>query len=873
MPPTPPAARLLLAAIVESSEDAIISKDLTGIITSWNRGAERAFGYTAGEAVGRSITMLIPGDRLAEEDHVLARVARGESVDHFETIRQRKDGTLVDVSLTVSPIRDENGTIIGASKIARDVTARRRMETELQDLQRRLVALASASGTILGSPTMDDVLAGTIAVARDLFAADGYAVWRTEDHATWKVVRSFGISDTFRTRVVIRDGGHASGAIVPPEPMIFEDVSTEPRLAGSRDAYEAEGIASMVAFPLAVRGHRSGTIVFYFRRRRTFQRVDVEVGTALANLAASALSTAELYEEQRAAREAADHARHRAAFLADAATILSASLDYQDTLSAVARLAVTAVADWCAVDMIGEGGIVHRLAVAHLDPAKVRDARELEERYPADPDMEGGVHHVIRTGQPVLVSRILPSQLEAASRDEEHHRMLRAFGLTSYMCVPMLAHGKAFAAMTFLSAESGREYTDTDLRLAREIAARASLAVENARSYARAQDANRLKDEFLATLSHELRTPLNAVLGYARMLRLGTLNAEKGRTAVEVIERNATSLKQIIEDVLDVSRIVTGRLRLSVQPVDLPVVLREACATVMPAADAKGVRVETILDPLTAPVSGDVDRLQQVVWNLLSNAIKFTPRGGKVQVRLSRVNSHVEITVSDTGCGIAPSFLPAVFDRFRQGDATPSREHGGLGLGLSIAKQLIELHGGTIEAASDGEGKGATFTAKLPLMIVHARPAEPGRREQPHTDHHPPVIDGAPRLDGVRVLAVDDEPDSLNLLRFVLESAGAEVRVANSAAAALDAIRQHVPDVMIADIGMPGVDGLQLVRAVRQLEKPARNIPIAALTAYARTQDRVLSLASGFQMHLVKPIDPLELTVAVSALASGQLNT
>jgi signal transduction histidine kinase/ActR/RegA family two-component response regulator len=437
--------------------------------------------------------------------------------------------------------------------------------------------------------------------------------------------------------------------------------------------------------------------------------------------------------------------------------------------------------------------------------------------------------------------------------------------------VPMLAHGQAFGAISFVSAESGREYSEADLRFAREIAGRASLAVENARSYARANEANRLKDEFLATLSHELRTPLNAVLGYARMLRLGALAEHKIKPALEVVERNATALKQIIEDVLDVSRIVSGRLRLNLEPVDLAAVLHEACATIMPAADAKGVRVEAVIDPITTPVSGDPDRLQQIVWNLLSNAIKFTSRGGKVQLRLARVNSHVEITVSDTGQGIAPDFLPFVFDRFRQANATFSREHGGLGLGLAIARQLAELHGGTVEASSDGPGLGATFTIKLPLMIVHRTAQESVAREQPHADRKPASLDVIPRLDGVHVLAVDDEPDSLDLLRAVLEGAGAQVTTVGSGSAALEALRQRTPDVMVADIGMPGLDGLQLIRAVRQLEEPARSLPSAALTAYARSLDRVTSLASGFQMHLVKPIDPLELIVAVASLVPRRL--
>ena len=868
-----PDAALRLAAIVESSEDAILSKDLTGIITSWNRGAEQLFGYTAEEAIGQSITVLIPPDRLGEEDIVLDRIRRGLRVEPFDTIRWRKDGTLVDVSISVSPIKDAAGAIAGASSIARNISDRKQIEAQLVESRHRLMGLAVASATILGSPNVDAVLSAAIELARDVFFSDGYALWRVDERGAWRVVRSYGISHEFASRVVARTARTSSIHQVPfSEALICEDVATDPAVAHLRDAYAREGIASLIVFPLQIRGERSGTMVFYSRRRCRYGEVDVQVGTALANLAAASLTTAELYEEQRKAREAADHARQQAAFLAEAATALSASLDYEATLAAVARLAVPAIADWCAVDMVGDRGSLHRLAVAHVDPAQLELARTLEERYPSDPNTAGGVHDVIRNGKPAFMSRIPWDLLEATAKDDEHRRILHQLNLTSYMIVPMMAHGKAFGAITFVSAESGREYSEADLRVGRELAARAALAVENARSYARANEASRLKDEFLATLSHELRTPLNAVLGYARMLRLGTIAEDKAPLALDVVERNATALKQIIEDVLDVSRIVAGRLRLNVEAVDLPSILQESCATVMPAAEAKGVRVEAIIDPMTTPVSGDPDRLQQIVWNLLSNAIKFTPRGGKVQLRLSRVNSHVEITVSDTGRGITPEFLPFVFERFRQGDATFSREQGGLGLGLAIAKQLTELHGGTISAWSDGPDQGATFTVKLPVMIVHTPTADRIVREQPQSDRRPPVVDPIPRLDGIHVLAVDDELDSLNLLRTVLEGAGAQVTTSASGPAALDALQTHHPDVMVADIGMPGMDGLQLIRALRQLDEPLRSTPAAALTAYARSQDRITSLASGFHMHLVKPVDPLELIVAVFTLAPRRMS-
>jgi PAS domain S-box-containing protein len=863
----PPDPSLRLAAIVESSDDAIVSKDLNGIITSWNRGAEELFGYTADEAVGQSITILIPRDRLAEEDMVLGRIRSGQRVEHFDTIRMRKDGTPVPISLTVSPIRDAAGTIVGASKIARNIADRKRVEAELNELQRRLMALAAASGSILASTDSQTVASAAVDLARDVFEADGYALWRIDESGSWRVVRALGISDDFSSRAIPRPREYAGSPFVPfSEPLLCEDVQTTSMLGDLREVYQREGIVSMIIFPLTIRGERSGTMVFYMRRRAVFRDIDVQVGAALANIAGAALTTADLYEEQRRAREAADHARQQANFLAEAGTALSSSLDYATTLKAVAHLAVPTIADWCAVDIMEARGVLQRIAVTHVDPAKVEFARQLQERYAADPGARDGVHEVIRTGKPAFLSRIPQARMEAAARDDEQLRAIRELNLTSYMCVPLVIQGRAIGAITFVSAESGREYSDADLRFARELATRASLAVENARAYERANEASRLKDEFLATLSHELRTPLNAVLGYARMARTQTLAPDKSTNAWDIVERNATSLKQIIEDVLDVSRIVAGRLRLNVEPVDLPSILQEATTTVIPAADAKGVRVETIIEPLNTPVSGDANRLQQVVWNLLSNAIKFTPRGGKVQLRLSRVNSHVEITVTDNGRGIAPDFLPFVFERFRQADASFSREHGGLGLGLAIAKQLAELHGGTIHASSAGIDRGATFTVKLPLMSVHRAPSA-DVREHPQTDRERPELDTIPRLDGLHVLAVDDEIDSLNLLKSVLEGAGATVTTARSAAEALESIRTQPPDVLVADIGMPGMDGLELIRAIRQLEGPVRSTPAAALTAYARARDRVTSLASGFQMHLVKPIDPLELIVAVARLA------
>jgi PAS domain S-box-containing protein len=386
-----------------------------------------------------------------------------------------------------------------------------------------------------------------------------------------------------------------------------------------------------------------------------------------------------------------------------------------------------------------------------------------------------------------------------------------------------------------------------------------------------AERASRMKEEFLATLSHEIRTPLNAILGWAMMLRSGRLGPESAAEGIEVIERNARAQAQIIEDLLDMSRIISGKLRLDVQRSDLAKVIEAAAETVAPAAAAKDIRVQLVLDPRTGPVSGDPGRLQQVFWNLLSNAIKFTPKGGRVQVLLERVSSHLDVSIVDTGDGIDPAFLPHVFDRFRQADATTTRLHGGLGLGLAIVKQLVELHGGTVRAKSPGQGQGATFIVSLPLTVL-ATDGEPlPSRRHPAAELTPMTLGENVRLPGIRVLVVDDEPDARALLRRLLEEAEAEVSTAAAATEALALVQAERPDVIISDIGMPREDGYSLIRQVRELppERGGRT-PAIALTAYARAEDRVRTLLEGFQHHLSKPVEPAELIAMVSSLVDGR---
>jgi signal transduction histidine kinase/ActR/RegA family two-component response regulator len=435
----------------------------------------------------------------------------------------------------------------------------------------------------------------------------------------------------------------------------------------------------------------------------------------------------------------------------------------------------------------------------------------------------------------------------------------------SYLAVPVKGIGGGVLGGLFFGHSTPGRFTEQHERLAAGVAAWAAVALENARLYKEAQDANRMKDEFLAVLSHELRTPLNAIVGYSRLLRGGLLPPDQVARGFETLDRNATWLTQIVEDVLDVSRIVAGKIRLDVQSVDLPVIVDNAVATMQPAADAKGVRLQTLIDPRVGPVSGDPHRLQQVVWNLLSNAVKFTPKGGRVQVRLERVNSQIEVTVSDTGIGIRADFLPHVFERFRQADSGPTRSAGGLGLGLAIVREIVHLHGGTVHVSSGGPNQGATFTLMFPLMSVHPEDGA-GRREHPLTEVRR-TLSVTADLHGVRVLAVDDDRDSLGLLRAALESAGAEVTTLSSPLQVIETLARLKPDVLVADLGMPEMDGFELIRTIRSQSEPGvRDVPAAALTAFARSEDRTRALQHGFEMHLAKPVDPGELIASVATL-------
>ena len=555
----------------------------------------------------------------------------------------------------------------------------------------------------------------------------------------------------------------------------------------------------------------------------------------------------------------------RAAVLAEISVVLGSSLDYERALPRVARLAVPVLGDLCTIDVVREDGALHRVASAHGESSKEALAYEIRARHGFNPAAAHGVGAVVRTRRPEIVARITDAYLSAIAQNAEQLALFRRLSPRSWIIVPLVANERVLGALTLAITESARRYRQADLSFATVMAAHTASAIENARLYreaqsarAAAESANRAKDEFLSTLSHELRNPLNAVHGWATLIERGQLGAAQTHRAVEIIVRNVNAQIRLVDDLLDMSRVVSGRMRLVVQPVDLRDLIDDALEAVRHAAEAKGIRLQPVLEIPGLLVSGDPGRLQQIVWNLLENAVKFTPKGGRVQVQLQRVRSHVEIIVSDTGQGIAAEVLPYVFDRLRQGETGSARGHGGLGIGLGLVRHLVELHGGSVYAESPGEGQGATFVVKLPLMVAETR-----QQAVAHAERSP--VENA-SLKGARIVVVDDDPTAVELIRDVLVQAGAEVIECRSADEALQAVVRSRPNAIVSDIEMPGQDGYSLIRKVRALgPELGGKTPAVALTAFGRSEDRIRSLTAGFNNHVSKPVDPAELTAIIAS--------
>ena len=830
-----------LAAIVNSSDDAILSKTLDGIIVSWNAGAERLYGYSAEEVRGQPVSILAPDDRAEEMVEILRRLRQGERIDHYETVRLHKDGHRVYVSLSISPIKNRAGEIIGASTIARDITERKRAQDRLDaDLQAMICLHRVGALSVQADAQFDVVLGEIVDAAIAISGADkGNLQLFDASSKTLKIKAHHGFESSF-LNFFATTADEASACVAAKEPgtrVVVEDVCSDPLFAGapSLAVLLEAGVRAMQSTPLVSSAdHLLGIISTHLKQPHRFSERELRLMDLLARQAAD-------FVERKYAEEAL---RRAAAF------------------------------DEAVMSNMGEGlyTVDSQGLVTFMNPAAERlfgwTLEELRGRK-----MHDMTHYKHPDGSAFPLEdcaglQVLRQGNALTNHEDVFVRKDGTFFDVVYSSSPLREGNQVIGLVVVFRDVTDRKAVEKerDQFLAREQEARKQ--AEEAQALAEA--ANRVKDEFLATLSHELRTPLNAILGWTRILRSSQLDPETASRALAVIERNGRFQNQLIGDLLDVSNITKGKLRLDVQIIDLASILEAAVDTVRPSADAKAIRLQVVLDPKAGPVAGDPNRLQQIVWNLLSNAIKFTPKEGRVQLRLERINSHIEITVSDTGAGIAPDFLPYVFERFRQADASASRKQSGLGLGLAIVRHLVELHGGTVHVDSAGEDQGTTFTVRLPLMIV--QDWKPLTEQTPERLH--PVaglgvsVPITANLSGTRVLAVDDEPDALESLRLILEKYGAEVRTGRSTAEGLKILEDWKPDVLLADIGMPNEDGYAFIRTVRSLSpEQGGEIFAAALTAYSRTEDRVRALNAGFQMHLPKPVESSELITAVESLA------
>jgi PAS domain S-box-containing protein len=933
-----------LEAIIHASPLAIVALDPQGIVLMWNQSAERIYGWTEAEVLGR-VLPTVPPDKLEEVRRNHRQAVAGTHFKAFETVRVRKDGMQINVSISTAPLRDAEGRTNGVVALVEDITERVRAEGEKARLAAEVEAqrhrldsiITSVPGVVWEAWGVPDEASQRINFVSDYVETMlGYTVeewlatpnfwlsivhpedrdraartasatfasgkvgtnsfrWMTKDgRPIWVESRSVAIMDEAGQPVGMRgvtmditerkEAGeglrrweqlfmHAGwGVAMVDAAGIFQAVNPAfARMHGFAveeligkplaDTFAPEERPQLGEHARAV--HEKGHHVYesiHIRKDGTRFPVLADV-TVFKDERGEVLYRAANIQDITERRRAGEAER----FLNDATTMLASSLDYELTLESLARLAVPYVADFCLVHMLEDDGTIRRMIVAHQDPAREAAWRDMQRRFPLDLNTPHTIAKVLRTGQPEIFSEIPDEMWQAVIRDPAEIRMLREFDIRAAMIMPLVARGRTIGALTFISSESARRYGEDDFALAKELARRAALAIDNARLYRHAHEANRAKDEFLATLSHELRTPLTPIIGWVHMLSSGHLAAADMSHGLSVIAKNSQSLSHLINDLLDMSAILSGKMRIDTLPVSLGAAIAEAIETVRPQAAKQNIRIELApaADPRDALVYGDRTRLVQVFWNLLTNAVKFSPDGSRVRVACEIAGGQARVHVEDEGEGISAEFLPFVFDRFRQQDMSTTKAHGGLGIGLALVKSFVEAHGGTVAAASAGEGRGSRFTVSLPLAP----------QAQPVADA---ADDGAASAEACEVagachvLLIEDAPDTLEMLRVTFEVRGFRTSACATPEEALSIAAGGHFDIIVSDIGLPNIDGYELLKLLRTRTPHLRDVPALALTGYAAQKDVDAALSAGFDAHLAKPFDPAALAATVDELLNRQ---
>ncbi len=781
----------------------IVQADSTGRILYVNRQWCRMLGYAKDELLGRTLFDVTDPESLEATHAALQQVTRGREGVVLSKRYRRKDGSTLHAKSSVSPDYDDAGELTGVTAIVVDQTD-------------QVLAAQSARAA---EERLQEALAIGQMLAWEWNLRDGSSSFSSDPDVFW--------------------GGPVAGAdgfvaLVHPEDR--DDV-----IEMLHSAYKGT-----LPYELQYRMlDREGRVRWMHTRRR------IDYGSDGAPVCVRGI-TVDVTTSKRAELETQ--------LLAEAGHTLGASLDYETTLANLAQVLVPRMADWYAVDLLEANGELERVSVYHPDPEKVALARQLHAKYPQRKDAPVGAWYAVRTGEPSLVAHIPDEMLERTAHSAEHLGIMRALGLSSFMSVPLRARGSVIGVITLVSAESGRRYDVADLDLARRIAERAAIAVDNARLFHALQAADRRKDEFLAMLAHELRNPLAPINMAAELLKM--VAGENGQThrAADIITRQVTHMTELVDDLLDVSRVTRGLVQLHKQPTDIKEVTAAALEQVQALIAARRHALRVVLGPEPLTVLGDRARLTQVIANLLNNAAKYTPPGGEIELRVEPDGDRVRIDVGDSGAGIDASLLPHVFELFTQGERTPDRTQGGLGIGLALVRSIVRLHDGDVQAHSAGLRRGSTFTVFLPRLMETAAAAELQE------------VGTGTRAGSSRVLVVDDNEDAATMVAEVLRLHGYSADVSNTAQDALDSASAGQDyDIYVLDIGLPDMTGYELARALRRAGRNTHAI-FVALTGYGQENDRAASAAAGFDHHLVKPVDAGRLLRAIDATGPGAVS-